>query len=254
MGVVPDDPLSILRSAAALVFVDDPASPVLDPEDERHLASSLRLRDGEAVIACDGRGSYAETRVSASRAGGRRGATLSLTPTGPVLTTAAPQPPVTICFALSKGDRPEWTVQKLTEMGVDRLVPVITERTVVRPDGHAALQRVERFRRVAREAAMQSRRTFLPEILPITDLRTLAAVTGGPVAMAVPGGGPPALSNAVVLVGPEGGFSEAEMAAAADTVGLGPTVLRSETAAIVVASLLTALRSGVVGPASPAAQ
>jgi 16S rRNA (uracil1498-N3)-methyltransferase len=113
------------------------------------------------------------------------------------------------------------------------------------PAGEASTQ-LSRLRRVAREAAMQSRRVWLPEVAGVTGVAELAATSG--VALAHPGGGPPALDRPVLLVGPEGGWDDAELAAAPALVGLGPSVLRTETAAVVAGALLCALRSGTVMP------
>ena len=171
----------------------------------------------------------------------------ALEPVGEVETVPRPNPQVTVAFAVVKGQRPEWAVQKLTEVGVDRIVPLLSARSVVRwPAGEAGAQ-VARLRRVAREASMQSRRVWLPTVDVVTPFAAMAAEPGA--AVAHPGGGPPSLDKPVVLVGPEGGWDEAEVAAADRVlVGLGPSVLRTETAAVVAGALLCALRAGVVSP------
>jgi 16S rRNA (uracil1498-N3)-methyltransferase len=217
------------------------------------------------VIAADGNGSWrlcsiavvagagvgAGARVGgAGRAGRRASERLLLEPVGPVVTEESPRPEITVAFALPKGDRPEGIVRGLVETGVDRIIPLITERTVVRPDARAAAERVGRLRRVAREAAMQSRRAFLPVVAEIT--RFVDFVAEAPsVALCVPGGGPPSLSCSVVVIGPEGGFSEGELAGGLPEVGLGSEILRTETAAVSAGALLVALRSGLVAPVVP---
>jgi 16S rRNA (uracil1498-N3)-methyltransferase len=225
--------------AAAMVFVEDPALPVLDQADTHHLTAVLRLRDGEIVVAGDGAGRWAPCRM---RPGG------ALEPVGPVETTEAPAPTLTVAFAPVKGDRPEWVVQKLTELGVDRIVPILTVRSVVRWEGDRATKAVERLRRVAREGAAQSRRAWLPEVAAVSSLGSLAALTGMPTALASPGGSPPDLARSVVAIGPEGGWDQAELEAGYETVGLGPTILRAETAAIAVGTLLCALRQHLIAP------
>jgi 16S rRNA (uracil1498-N3)-methyltransferase len=216
----------------------------------------LRLRDGEVVIAADGRGLWRHCAAAATEvpATGRRGSALALRPIGPVNRAVRETPEITICFALTKGDRPEWTAQKLTELGVDNLVPVITERTVVRPAGAGAQQRLERLRRVAREAAMQSRRPWLPHVEAITELATMLSTLStrrqAPPCVATAGGAPPSLARPFVVVGPEGGFSERDLEPLGprpDTIGLGGLTLRSETAAVTAGALLASLRSGLVG-------
>jgi 16S rRNA (uracil1498-N3)-methyltransferase len=175
----------------------------------------------------------------------------SLEPVGDVERVARAVPEVTVAFAVVKGQRPEWAVQKLTEIGVDRIVPLVTARSVVRwPAGESAAQ-LARLRRVAREAAVQSRRLWLPAVDPVTPF---AALAGGPAAcLAHPGGGPPSLGRPLVLVGPEGGWDDAELAAGRGgaLVGLGPSVLRTETAAVVAGALWCALRAGTVRSGDP---
>ena len=170
---------------------------------------------------------------------------------GDVERTPRPDPPVTVAFAVVKGQRPEWAVQKLTEIGVDRIVPLVAARSVVRwPPGESGGQ-LARLRRVAREAAMQSRRVWLPVVDGVTSFADVAAEPGA--TLAHPGGLPPSLRRPVVLVGPEGGWDGAELDAGVPLVGLGPSVLRTETAAVVAAAFLCGMRSGTVDPADPGA-
>jgi 16S rRNA (uracil1498-N3)-methyltransferase len=219
--------------AAAHVFVADVGEPLLDPDDQHHLERVLRLRDGEAVTAADGDGRWRACTWS----GGR------LEVAGEVVVDDRPSPAVTVAFALTKGDKPELVVQKLTEVGVDRIAPFAAARSVVRWDGAKAARQVERLRRVAREAAMQSRRSFLPAV---DDLATFAAVAALPSAcLADAGGEPPSLDRPTILVGPEGGWSEEERASGPPAIGLGPHVLRAETAAIVAGALVVAIRTGL---------
>ena len=193
----------------------------------------LRLRAGEEITVSDGAGGRLRCRFGPA-----------LEPVGEVERVPRLRPDITVAFAVVKGQRPEWAVQKLTEIGVDRIVPLLTARSVVRwPPGETGGQ-LARLRRVAREAAMQSRRVWLPTVAGVSPFEAVAAETGA--ALAHPGGGPPALAEPVVLVGPEGGWDDAELAAAPALTGLGPTVLRTETAALVAGTLLCALRAGVV--------
>src|SRR4029077_305605 len=97
-----------------------------------------------------------------------------LEPAGDVHVDERPSPPVTIGVALTKGERLDWAVQKLTEIGVDAIVPFAAARSVVRWDPDRGGPHVERLRRIARQAAMQSRRTSLPTV---DDLRSFAEVT-----------------------------------------------------------------------------
>ncbi|HUQ39838.1 MAG TPA: RsmE family RNA methyltransferase [Acidimicrobiales bacterium] len=225
-------------SVAAHVFVDDLDSLDLHPDDDHHLRAVLRLRAGEAVTASDGRGRWRPCTVSAGGA--------LLEPAGEVVGDPAPSPALTVGIALTKGDRPEWAVQKLTECGVDRIVPVASARAVVRWDAAKAARNRDRLARIAREAAMQSRRTWLPEILPLTAFADAAAALGPGLALAERGGRPLSLATPAVLVGPEGGWADDELAAGLPTVDLGPHVLRSETASVAAGVLLGSLRAGLV--------
>jgi 16S rRNA (uracil1498-N3)-methyltransferase len=149
-------------------------------------------------------------------------------------------------FALVKGDRPELVVQKLTELGIDRIVPFVADRSVVRWDTERSRRHVERLRKVARGAAMQSRRCRLPDVADLVRFSDLVANDRGAVALAEREGQRPSLLFRTVLIGPEGGWSPAELALSVPTVALGDQVLRAETAAITAAGVLTALRSGLI--------
>ena len=248
---VPGAPDPVLAGAAAMVFVADPAAPEVEDSDVRHLLDVLRLRVGELVAASDGAGRWAPCRVApgAPARGSRRAdATSLLVPFGPVVTEPRLGPEVTVAFAPTKGDRPEWVVQKLTELGVDRVVPLRTARSVVRWEGERGDKQVERLRRVAREASAQSRRVWLPEVSGVCRLDALGDIAGITPVRADPGGGAPGLDRPVIAVGPEGGWDDDERADVTRSVGLGPTVLRSETAAVVSGALLCALRCRVVLP------
>ena len=221
----------------AHVFVADVGSPVLDPADRHHLERVLRLRPGDEITVSDGAGGWRLCRLGDP-----------LEPVDAVAADPRPKPPVGVAFGLTKGERPEWAVQKLTELGADRIVPFTAERSVVRWTPDRAATHAERWRRIAREAASQSRRTWLPEV---EDVQTFADLMKRPGAvLAHPGAGPPRLGAGVVLVGPEGGWSDNELAEAAAAgvpfVGLGPHVLRAETAAMAATALLCGLRAGVV--------
>jgi 16S rRNA (uracil1498-N3)-methyltransferase len=228
-------------AAAAHVFVADLETLQLDEADSHHLARSLRLRPGEAVTASDGAGGWRLCRFAPGPA---------LEPDGPVRHEPRPRPEVTVGFALAKGERPEWATQKLTEVGVDHIVPLLTSRSVVRWDGERAARNHARLIRVAREAAMQSRRTWLPQVgVPVTFAQAAEDVgRRSPVALAHPGGRPPSLDRPALLVGPEGGWGAEELASGLPTVGLGQGVLRVETAAVAAGVLLCALRAGLVTP------
>ena len=242
------DPLAVTpHTATAHVFVASVAEPVLADDDRHHLERVLRLRAGAAITVADGAGHWRPVGL------GR-----DVEPLGPVVAEEAPAPRLTVAFAIVKGDRPELLARALTEVGVDRLVPMATVRGVVRWSGDRGREAVERLRRVVRSAGMQSRRVWLPEVSEVVDVAAVAGggAAGSPtaaaqgVAAATLGGPPPSLRWPTVLIGPEGGWAPGELPSGLPVVGLGPHVLRTETAAIVAGVLLVAARgrSGDVGP------
>ncbi|HUY23582.1 MAG TPA: RsmE family RNA methyltransferase [Acidimicrobiales bacterium] len=240
-------PLPATLGAAAQVFVQDLDAPEVAPGDGHHLLQVLRLRPGEIVVASDGRGRWRPCVLAGAAAGDRSVAVLEAD--GPVVATARPAPEVTVAFVPVKGERPEWAVQKLTEAGVDRIVVLRSARSVVRWEGDRAARAVDRLRRVAHEAAAQSRRAWLPEVDGVVSLDELGSLLAPvPLALAHPGGDPPSMRAPAVAVGPEGGWEASETAAGRPLVGLGPGVLRAETATVAVGLLLCALRQGLVGP------
>jgi 16S rRNA (uracil1498-N3)-methyltransferase len=215
-----------LRTSAAHVFVDDLDRPALAERDEHHLGRVLRLRDGEVVTVSDGRGSW---RITRWRSG-------QVEAEGEIV-TEAPEPQPTVAAAIPKGDRLEWMVQKLTEVGVDRIQLIDCARSVVRWNASRAAAQLARLDRIVREAAMQSRRVWLPELVAPVPVATVLGVEG--VVVADPAGAPlESLAHLphTVVVGPEGGFSADEIGGAT-LVALGTNVLRVETAALVAAVL-----------------
>jgi 16S rRNA (uracil1498-N3)-methyltransferase len=222
-------------TARAHAFVADLADPRLSDADHHHLTRVLRLAPGAEITVGDGGGRWRAVRLSGSTV---------LEPVGDVVADPRPDPPITVAFALVKGERPELTVQKLTELGADRIVPFVAERSVVRWDPAKASRQVERLAAIAREAAMQCRRTWLPDVGSVVGFAEAAALPGA--ALADRDGEPPSLARPVVLVGPEGGWSPAERAAKLPHVRLVGHVLRAETASITICSILSALRDKIV--------
>ncbi len=212
-----------------LAFVGDLERPTLDPADHHHLSRVVRVRDGADIVVSDGRGNWRRARFG-----------LDPEPTGPIETDPTPAWPVTVAFAPVKGG-PESTVQKLTELGVDRIVPIITERSVVRWDERRAEKLAERLDRIARESSMQSRRVRLPIVdAPValhTFLGSVPPHEAAGLAMADPDGAALSSEHRFVLIGPEGGWSDGERSGAA-LVSLPGGVLRAETAAVVAATIL----------------
>ncbi len=219
----------------------------------RHLTRVLRVEPGQRYEISDGRAAWLAEIVEA------RGPRVVFRVIEPVDTPELAIR-ITLCAALIKFDRLEWMIEKTTELGVERIQPVETARS---EKGllEASAKRAERWARIAREAAEQSRRLRAPEILPA--VRFEACLAAGP---SERGGaryrleegaapplvrllaGPQAGGEVRLLIGPEGGWTDQERESAVRAgwlpASLGPRVLRSETAAIaavaVVASVLAA--------------
>ncbi len=157
-----------------------------------------------------------------------------------MVASAAPNVGCSVAFTPVKGDRNEWAVQKLTEIGIDEVIILApTQHSVVRWSD--ADKQLRKLRVVAREAAMQSRRVWLPNIVGLAALHEVCAGDGA--AVADPDGVALHAGVSLVVVGPEGGFAEEELPAGVPRVQLGDTILRAETATLVAATLLVARRA-----------
>jgi 16S rRNA (uracil1498-N3)-methyltransferase len=211
-------------------------------EEARHLTRVLRVEAGQRFEISDNTSVYLAEVVEA------RGERVLFRVEAEVAAVEAPAR-VTLCAALIKFDKFEWIVEKATEMGVERIVPVETTR-VERGLFEASRKRSERWERIAREASQQARRVRLPEIAPAARFETALATEAGVRLFLEEAAGAPALLKAIparlesaaVLLGPEGGWTdrEREAATAAEwrSVSLGPQILRAETAAVAALALL----------------
>ncbi len=222
------------RAATSHVFVepetlDVDGAVLLDSETEHHLARVLRLRSGEHVTLSDGAGRWRQTIVAS-------GPGLRLETTSEVVTTERPYPPFTLVSAIPKGDRVEWLVQKAVELGADTVQFVHTDHSAVRWKPDRAAKQMLRLRRIAVEAARQSRRVWLPEVTGPVDASTLLSTA----VMAEPGGRVVGTSDNCIAIGPEGGWSDRELEMARDQVSVGRNVLRTETAGLAATTLYVA--------------
>ena len=149
-------------------FVDQPleGQVFLGGEDGRHLAKSLRVRPGEEVTLCDGRGADALCKVLSIQG---EGALLQVEKTSP--SQGEPQTKVTVCQCLCKGDKLETVTQKAVELGAVEIWPLESARCVVKVDGKSAPKKVARLQKIAREAAMQSGRGVIPQVLVPASLK-----------------------------------------------------------------------------------
>jgi 16S rRNA (uracil1498-N3)-methyltransferase len=219
-----------LRGSVAHLFrdtVDHPIGTALPlGGDAHHLETVLRVRPGAPVTVSDGRGRW----VSTTYRGGAQ-----LTVESEVHDVPSRPAPLTIAFAPVKGERADWTVEKLVETGIDRVVVLAPlRRSVVTWDAERVAVQQRKLRRTALAAAAQSRRVHLPEVEVGV---ALGALAGPGAAVAEPGNPRPGEGTHTVVVGPEGGFDPEEIAGWAK-VGLGDTILRAETAAVAAAVLM----------------
>lgn len=236
----------------------------IDGDDAAHLARSLRAAVGERVVVVDGAGMEHGVRLVAVSPSLVEGEVEWSRPA-----TGEPGLEVHVVQAVAKDGMDE-LVEALTEVGVAAVWPVLTRRTVARPDARRAAHRVDRWQAIARNAAGLAGRGRVPVIHPVRELhevpallpagaRLLACAVDGAVPL-VSLSPPPRAGECIALViGPEGGLDDAEVAslrdAGATLVHLGPRVLRARLAGVVAMSALLAgageLRDGVAAPPQP---
>ena len=230
-----------------------------DAEETRHLTRVLRLGPGDIVEAFDGLGDVLTVRLDRVGARGAEGSLLARA----ALESESPLH-LTLAQSIPKGDMMEGIIRMATELGAVRVVPLVTARTVVRVERGRPGPRLSRWQRVAREAAKQSGRAVPTEVAPPQRLeawiaaRETAHESKGllvclweyavePLGPQLP---PRPVSRATVVVGPEGGLERAEAdalrAAGAVVGGLGPRILRTETAGPVGLAILQ-MRYGDLG-------
>jgi 16S rRNA (uracil1498-N3)-methyltransferase len=224
---------------------------ILDRVASRHLIKVLRLQAGAEVCVFDGCGTEIEGRIVRASAAGVEVAL------GARHRVPLPLASITLLQSVPRGDRMDFIVQKTTELGVTRIIPVLSARGMVKPPPG----KTRRWRTIAQEAARQSGRADVPEVAEVTafDLALAGAAEAAGTRLAlweeeramplrrIFAQAPPL--PVTLLVGPEGGFSQEEVESARvqgfRTVGLGPRILRVETAALVAVALTQAALGGL---------
>ena len=208
----------------------------LTGDEGRHAARVKRLGVGESVLVGDGRGAVLRCSVAAVLADGLR---LSVRER---MSVPAARPRIVVVQALPKGDRAELAVEVLTELGADEVVPWAAERSIAQWHGARGERALEKWQRTAREAAKQSRRAWVPVVARLASTREVAGLLGDRVGVVLhEAAAVPLVSidlgadrDIVVIVGPEGGITDTELAAfelaGAQAVRLGTPVLRTSTA------------------------
>jgi 16S rRNA (uracil1498-N3)-methyltransferase len=233
---------------------------VISGEDVRHIATVLRMRNGDELLLSDGQGTeYSVTITSVDR-------TAVATRVLSRESRSLRFPRITLCQGIPKSDKMDLIMQKATELGVASIIPLVTERTIVKLKDEE--KRIGRWQKICREAAMQSNRPDIPRVEQVRKFPALlsglpnpplpsekeAGLTGDREPLLLfpweEGTAPvkdvlrskPRPKNVFVIIGPEGGLSEKEAGMAREKgfhlVSLGRTILRTETAALAVLSML----------------
>ena len=206
-------------------------------QDGVHIRRSLRMEAGEFLVICDGQGHDYQAVID-----GFDGDDVLLSVTERSVSVTEPSVKVTLYMGLPKGEKMEWIIQKAVELGVTRIVPVVTSRSIAKP-GEKAAKKTERWQKIG----------ILPEVaMPLTFREALPQMTAAPLLICYEAGGqsfgelladpPPALG---LFVGPEGGISPAEVEAmqqgGGKTATLGSRILRCETAPLAALTLIMGL-------------
>ena len=218
-------------------------------DDARHISRSLRMREGEPLTVCDGCGADCRCEIMSVDDQQVLLRVLSCQPS-----ESEPTVRVTLYQGYPKGDKLETIIEKAVELGAYRIVPVLTERSVARPDARAAAKKLERWQRHALEAAKQCGRGIIPQVGELTDFSRIPELMkqhqlalfcyelgGRPLSELT---GQAQADDIAVFIGPEGGISTAEAQALTDAgcsaATLGKRILRCETAPIAaIAAIMT---------------
>lgn len=209
-----------------------------------HISRVLRLRDGDALTLFDGRGGEYAARITSFR---KDTVQVEVQEHRAVERESALD--LTLVQGISRGERMDWVMQKATELGVRRIVPVLTERTVVRLDNRQGERKVQHWRAIVVAACEQCGRNRVPELTaPLGLHETLRALDTDATRVLLSPAGKlrvrdlPRPAKVTLLIGPEGGLADNEQHAAVGAgfqqVQLGPRILRTETAALAALAAL----------------
>lgn len=227
-------------------------APFLEGDDARHIIKSLRMRPGEALTVCDTKGFDYHCTITECLDGRVELEILKTVPND-----TEPSVAVTLFQCLPKSDKMDSVVKQSVELGVSRIVPVLSDNCVSRPDLKSLIKKVERWQKIADEAAGQCGRGILPEVSSCISLNEICPLImdfdkaffcyelGGQ-----PIGGLKTAKSVAIIIGPEGGFTakEAELLRlhGASVTTLGPRILRTETAPLAALTSIM-LQSGNMG-------
>ncbi|MGH8298966.1 MAG: 16S rRNA (uracil(1498)-N(3))-methyltransferase [Steroidobacteraceae bacterium] len=217
----------------------------IDGDAAKHIARVLRLKPGDPLTVFDGRGGEHAARIEAIRKG-------AVVVEVQERSAAERESPLSLTLAqgVSRGERMDWVIQKATELGVTRIIPLLTERSVVRLDARQSARKIQHWQGIAVAACEQSGRNKVPDIATPLGLHDfLRAIDSRATCLLLSPTGTQRVNDLkapagqiIVLIGPEGGMAQSEQRAAVAagflTVRMGPRVLRTETAAVAALTLL----------------
>lgn len=219
---------------------------IISGDDAKHISRVLRMKVGEALTACDTKGYDYDCLIESLS---DREVSLRVLEVRP--SQSEPDVRVILYQAMPKGDKLELIIQKAVELGVDSITPVMTRRCVSKPDSKSMAKKLERYNRIALEAAKQSSRGKVPQVCPMLDLpqaldemaQTSCPIlfyenATAPAKQVIDGAG----KEIAVLIGSEGGFDESEVELAiqkgCQVLSLGKRILRCETAPLAALSII----------------
>lgn len=221
---------------------------ILDGEQARHIAKSLRMRVGDMLMVTDGGGTDYGCQITEITKD-----TVTLMINYQQASSSEPSVEVTIYQGVPKGTKLEDIIQKCVELGVTRIVPTLTSRCVSRPDEKSAQKKNARYQKIALEAAQQSGRGIVPEISPMMTLKQAIAQDNADTKIVFYEGGGEPLKNIIkpdtksvsIYIGSEGGFDKDEVDMivenGATVATLGPRILRTQTAPVCALSCIMML-------------
>lgn len=221
---------------------------ILDKAQSRHISKSLRMRVGDMITLCAGNGTDYGCIIEEITP-----ENVSLAVCYKQAVNSEPSVKVHLYQGVPKGDKLEDVIQKCTELGISEITPVLTKRSISRPDERAAGKKQERYQKIALEAAQQSGRGIVPQIKKMTDLKSAAEQDDSELKILFyEGGGEPlkslvneSIKSISIYIGPEGGFEEDEVAVIKACKGvvatLGKRILRTQTAPVAALSAIMLL-------------
>lgn len=221
--------------------------------DASHIAKSLRMQIGEELIVCDQKGTDYHCAIETIDIN-----EIKLKVLNKNATITEPDVKLTLYMALPKSDKMELVVQKCVELGISQIVPIITSRCISRPDEKSFQKKIERYQKIAHEAAKQSGRGIIPSVCEKMSFKqALKAASRDDVAMIFYENGGSDIKSFLsdspktisIFIGAEGGFDSSEISLAKEAgilpATLGPRILRCETAPITATTLIMYLTNNM---------